>query len=39
MSKWKKRDGESLKEKKKKKRLKEEVRAENEIRNLLLFLY
>lgn len=35
MSKWKKRDGESLKEKK---RLKEEVRAENEIRNLLLFL-
>lgn len=25
--------------KKKKKRLKEEVRAENEIRNLLLFLY
>lgn len=37
MSKWKKRDGESLKEKKK--RLKEEVRAENEIRNLLLFLY
>lgn len=38
MSKWKKRDGESLKEKKKK-RLKEEVRAENEIRNLLLFLY
>lgn len=36
MSKWKKRDGESLKEKK---RLKEEVSAENEIRNLLLFLY
>lgn len=26
-------------ERKKKKRLKEEVRAENEIRNLLLFLY
>lgn len=36
MSKWKERDGESLKEKK---RLKEEVKAENEIRNLLLFLY